>query len=108
MTLNNLPNMYNKNIMVVYLVTNKVNGKKYIGKDKNNNPKYIGSGADLKIAIKEYGKHNFKKEIIDNPKRYFKRQQSGQNGGNDDWMFSTNKKWQNFLKEPWVKSIEQW
>jgi hypothetical protein len=51
--------------MVIYQTTNLITGIKYIGKDKNNNPNYIGSGADLKIAIKEYGKHNFKKEIIE-------------------------------------------
>jgi len=51
--------------MIIYQTTNLITGIKYIGKDKNNNPNYIGSGADLKIAIKEYGKHNFKKEIIE-------------------------------------------
>jgi hypothetical protein len=37
----------------------------YIGKDAKNNPNYVGSGTNLKIAIKEYGKENFKKEIIE-------------------------------------------
>lgn len=45
---------------------------------------------------------------IKKEKGFFRRQQSGKNGGNDDWMFSTKNKWQNFLKEDWVKSIEQW
>ena len=30
MTFNNLHNMYDKNIMVIYLTTNSINGKKYI------------------------------------------------------------------------------
>jgi group I intron endonuclease len=51
--------------MVIYKTTNLINGKQYIGKDKNNDPNYIGSGTDLKIAIKEYGKRSFKKEIIE-------------------------------------------
>jgi group I intron endonuclease len=51
--------------MVIYKTINLITGKQYIGKDKNNDPNYIGSGADLKIAIKEYGKHSFKKEIIE-------------------------------------------
>ena len=51
--------------MVIYKVTNLVNGKIYIGQDSKNNPEYLGSGAIIKKAIKKYGKENFKKEIID-------------------------------------------
>ena len=50
--------------MVVYCVTNKINGKKYIGSDSNNNPKYYGSGVNIKKAIKKYSKENFTKQII--------------------------------------------
>jgi hypothetical protein len=42
-------------------------------------------------------------------RKYFKRQQSGKNGGNDDWMFMTDTlSWNKFINEPWVKSIEEW
>lgn len=51
--------------MIVYITTNLVNGKIYIGKDKHNNEKYFGSGLLLKEAIKKYGILNFKKEILD-------------------------------------------
>jgi len=51
--------------MIIYRTTNLVNGKQYIGKDKNNNTNYLGSGTELKLAIKEFGKYNFKKEIIE-------------------------------------------
>ena len=43
------------------------------------------------------------------PNNYFKRQQGGKNGMNNDWMFSTNPiKWQKFLKESWVHPITSW
>ena len=51
--------------MVIYLTTNLVNGKIYIGKDVANNPSYLGSGILLKKAIKKYGVGNFKKEILE-------------------------------------------
>lgn len=49
---------------IVYCTHNKVNGKKYIGSHSANNPKYLGSGIRLKIAIKKYGKENFEREIL--------------------------------------------
>ncbi len=51
--------------MIIYKTTNLINGKIYIGQDSNNNPTYYGSGKLLKIAIKKYGKENFKKEILE-------------------------------------------
>jgi hypothetical protein len=48
----------------IYITTNKVNGKKYIGQSKYNNLSYLGSGKLLKQAIKKYGKDNFCKKII--------------------------------------------
>lgn len=51
--------------MVVYIIINLVNGKKYIGKDSKNSKYYMGGGKIIKDAIKKYGKHNFKKEILE-------------------------------------------
>ena len=51
----------------IYITTNKINGKQYIGKHKINGREssYIGSGVVLKQAINKYGKENFDNEIIE-------------------------------------------
>ena len=49
---------------ILYLTTNKLDGKKYIGVDGKNNPDYLGSGKYLKRAILKYGRENFTKEIL--------------------------------------------
>jgi len=51
-------------VMIIYMTTNLINGRKYIGLDSKNNPKYLGSGKALKLAIAKYGKENFNKEIL--------------------------------------------
>jgi hypothetical protein len=49
---------------IIYITTNLINGKKYIGRDSNNNPNYLGSGIAIAKAIKKYGKNNFIKETL--------------------------------------------
>jgi group I intron endonuclease len=51
--------------VIIYKTTNLINGRIYVGKDKHNNPKYLGSGNILHQAIKKYGKENFQKEILE-------------------------------------------
>ncbi len=51
--------------MIIYQTTNLLNNKKYIGKDRLNNPNYLGGGVDLKKDIKILGKNNFQKEILE-------------------------------------------
>jgi len=51
--------------MIIYKTTNLINNKIYIGKDKHNNPKYLGSGLKIRLAVKKYGKNNFSKEILE-------------------------------------------
>jgi hypothetical protein len=50
---------------IIYKTTNIKNGKIYVGKDKINNPNYIGSGVILEQAIQKYGRQYFQKEILE-------------------------------------------
>jgi len=49
---------------VIYCTTNKINGKKYIGSHNGNKSSYLGSGVNLKKAVKKYGQENFTKQIL--------------------------------------------
>jgi group I intron endonuclease len=52
---------------IVYKTTNLINGMIYIGQrsTKNLNDRYIGSGKKFLVAIKEYGRGNFYREILE-------------------------------------------
>ena len=51
----------------IYITTNLVDGKRYLGQRKfyNNWQDYVGSGIAFKQALSKYGKENFIKRIID-------------------------------------------
>jgi len=51
----------------VYLTTNIINGKQYIGDHSTNNLEdiYVGSGIYIKYALNEYGINKFKREILE-------------------------------------------
>lgn len=53
-------------ILYIYCITNKLNGKQYVGKHSSRRLQngYYGSGIAVNKAIKKYGKHNFDKEIL--------------------------------------------
>lgn len=51
---------------IIYLTTNQINEKIYIGQTSINKHGYIGSGKLLKKAIKKYGKNNFIRTILRN------------------------------------------
>jgi hypothetical protein len=53
--------VYKKINGVVYMTINKINGKKYVGKDSKNDLNYYGSGKAMKRALKKYGKESFVK-----------------------------------------------
>jgi group I intron endonuclease len=52
---------------IVYLTTNLINNKIYVGVRSHQNPdkdSYLGSGIKLALAIKKYGRTNFKREVL--------------------------------------------
>lgn len=51
--------------VIIYKTTNLINGKIYVGKDKKDDPKYLGSGVIFKRALKKYGIINFNKSVIE-------------------------------------------
>lgn len=49
----------------IYLTTNLINGKQYIGQHKGKlKDSYFGSGKNILKAINKYGKENFSKDIL--------------------------------------------
>lgn len=50
----------------IYQITNKVNGKVYIGKHQTKDPydDYMGSGKLIQAAIKKYGADQFEKKVL--------------------------------------------
>lgn len=61
-----------KKFNFVYLTTNLINGKQYVGDHSSNDlssyktKNYLGSGRPyLQQALKEYGRKNFKREILE-------------------------------------------
>jgi hypothetical protein len=51
---------------VIYITINLITLEYYIGKDRYNNPKYLGGGVNFKTYLKLFGKENFKKLVIEN------------------------------------------
>ena len=53
----------------IYKITNKLNGKAYVGQHKvypgEHFMRYMGKGIAIRAAIQKYGKENFTKEILE-------------------------------------------
>lgn len=65
----------------IYITTNLVNGKKYIGQKRISGKyrTYLGSGAYFVRAVKKYGRENFRRTIIcfaDSPEELNRKEQS--------------------------------
>lgn len=58
--------IYNNPYGFIYITTNLINGKKYLGQRKfyRNWQEYLGSGKSLLYAIRKYGKENFVRNIV--------------------------------------------
>lgn len=62
---------YTNNLGYIYLITNRINGKRYIGQHtliedgRLKDKKYFGSGTALKKAVEKYGKRSFKREVLE-------------------------------------------
>lgn len=66
-------------LYTVYRTTNAINGKIYVGthRTRDINDDYLGSGKNIKRAIKKYGIENFIKEtlfVFDNAKDMFQKE----------------------------------
>lgn len=48
----------------IYITTNLINGKKYIGQKKGYNDTYLGSGKILKLAIKNMVVRTLKEKYL--------------------------------------------
>ena len=51
----------------IYITTNLINGKQYVGEHSTDNidDNYLGSGQSLRKAFRKYGRKNFNKEILE-------------------------------------------
>ena len=49
----------------IYITTNLLNGKVYIGRDCNKWNGYLGGGVYFRNTVKKYGKENFRRVILE-------------------------------------------
>lgn len=51
--------------MYIYKITNKIDGRVYIGQTQVDDPYYFGGGKLIRRAVKKHGRDNFTKEILE-------------------------------------------
>src|SRR5208282_1941511 len=53
-------------VFTVYKTTNLLNSRYYLGVHETSKPndEYLGSGIAIKRAVKKYGEHNFRKDVL--------------------------------------------
>ena len=51
--------------MIIYKITDKRNGKIYVGQDSLDRPGYFGSGIIISKLVLKYGTDNFHKETLE-------------------------------------------
>ena len=51
--------------MEIFLSTNIINGKQYIGQTRTNDKNYFGSGKLLIFALEKYGRQNFSRQTLE-------------------------------------------
>ena len=75
-------------IYLLYKTTNLINNKTYIGIHQTNkiDDGYLGSGLAMERAIKKYGKHNFKREIIEYCDSYDELLEREKHYVNEKWV----------------------
>jgi len=110
----------------VYITTNLINGKQYVGDHSTDDldDNYLGSGRPLfKNALKKYGKENFKRKILEtfdtkeeaelNQEKYIKKFKTHKSYGgyNLDWcggvgingIGENNPMYQKSILDIWIK-----
>lgn len=50
--------------VIVYLTTNQINNKRYVGQSIHNDSEYFGSGTLIRRAINKYGIENFRRIVL--------------------------------------------
>lgn len=87
----------------IYLTTNKINGKRYIGQHSRSklDKRYLGGGTALNKDIREYGRQNFKIQILQ-----YSYIDTGFNITPNHPKISKSQSILNFLETYWIEKLK--